>query len=140
MSAIWERAMDIVDDDDVGLHMGAAFGATALRTTSMIMQSSPTLYEALEMGVKYSALIADVLTTEIGESDDHIYLEFTPKHEWLVEPARVVKDCLNITLVSAFYNDYLKSICLSETMFSLAMVMSYSACGIFLRQEKLWSN
>jgi len=102
MSTIWERAMELVNDDDVGLHMGAAFGATALRTTSMIMQSSPTLYEALERGVKYSALIADVLTTEIGESDDHIYLEFTPKQEWLLEPARVVKDCLNITLVSAF--------------------------------------
>lgn len=100
MSQIWEMAMKVADDEDVGFHMGIEFHTTALRTTSLIMQSCPTVYEALEQGVKYSDLIANVLSMEIGESTDDFYVEFTPKKEWGIEPEAVVKDCLNTTFIS----------------------------------------
>ncbi len=100
MSQIWGMAMELARDEDVGFHMGIEQRTTALQTTSLIMQSCPTVYEALEQGIKYSELIANVLSMEIGESTDDIYIDFTPKKPWRIEPAVVVKDCLNLTFIS----------------------------------------
>ncbi len=100
MGRIWHKAMELSGDQDIGFHMGIELRATAVRTTSLIMQSCSTVYEALEQGIKYSGLIANALSMRIGESEGSIYIEFTPREEWLLEPAAVVKDCLNITFVS----------------------------------------
>lgn len=104
MSLIWDRAMELSNDENIGLHLGMATMATALRTTSMIMQSSATLYDALEQGIRYSALIANVMDMAIGEAGDQLYIEFKPKKEWLIEPGRVVRDCLNLTMASARFS------------------------------------
>lgn len=100
MSKIWMRAMEISGDEDIGFHMGIERSVAALRTTSLIMQSSATVLQAFEQGIKYSELIANVLSMQIGRSADDIYLDFTPRKEWRIEPAAVVKDCLNLTLIS----------------------------------------
>lgn len=100
MSKIWMRAMAISGDEDIGFHMGIERSVAALRTTSLIMQSSATVYQAFEQGIKYSELIANVLSMKIGTNEKDIYLEFTPRKEWRIEPAAVVKDCLNLTLIS----------------------------------------
>lgn len=68
------------------------------------MQSSATVYEAFKQGIKYSELIANVLSMKIGETADDVYIEFTPRKEWAIEPAVVVKDCLNITFVSNVFS------------------------------------
>ncbi len=100
MNQIWMLAMKLTGDEDIGFHMGIEFSTAALRTTSLIMQSSSTVYEAFEQGIKYSELIANVLSMKIGENTDNIYIEFTPRKEWSIESAAVIKDCLNITFIS----------------------------------------
>lgn len=101
MSQIWMKMIELTSDEDIGFHMGIEMSAAAaLRTTSLIMQSSSTVRDALEQGIKYSELIANVLSMKMGEDADNIFIEFTPKTEWNIEPAIVVKDCLNITFIS----------------------------------------
>lgn len=100
MSQIWAMAMELAGDEDVGFHMGIDLSTTAVQTTSLIMQSCPTVYQALEQGIEYSELIANVLSMELGESTDDIYIDFTPKETWRLEPSIVIKDCLNLTFIS----------------------------------------
>ena len=59
------------------------------------------MLEAFELAAKYSVLISDAMAVEIGEMDDTIYIEFTLKSDWAKQPQVVVRDCLNITYMSA---------------------------------------
>lgn len=100
MSAIWSRAIELTGDHAVGFHMVAQHSAPALRTTSLIMQSANTVRDALRKGIDYSALIANAMDMELGETDGSLYVEFIPRDEWTLEPAAVVADCLATTYAS----------------------------------------
>lgn len=100
MSSLWMRAIELSGDHAIGLHMVSSHSAPALRTTSLIMQSSSTVRSALEKGVEYSALIANAMEMSLGEYRGSLYVEFTPREEWLREPAPVVSDCLATTYAS----------------------------------------
>ena len=100
MSAIWLKAIELTGDRAIGFHMVAQHSAPALRTTSLIMQSSATVRDALQKGIDYSALIANAMDMELGEIDGSLYVEFVPRDEWLEEPTEVVADCLATTYAS----------------------------------------
>ncbi len=101
MARMWEAAIEQTGDAFLALHLAEARNLAANRTTSLIMESSGTVIEAFELAAKYSVLIADAMAVEIGEIDDTIYIEFTPKFDWAQQPQPVVLDCLNITYLSA---------------------------------------
>lgn len=101
MARMWNDAIEQTSDPFLALHLAEARDLAANRTTSLIMESSGTVLEAFKLAAEYSVLIADVMAVEIGEMDDTIYIEFTPKPDWAAQAQLVVLDCLNITYLSA---------------------------------------
>lgn len=101
MAALWKRAMDDTGDPDIAFNMASEHMFKANRTTQLIMESSKTVREAFQLAAQYSVLIADAMAVEVGETESTIYIEFVPRPDWIVQPPEVVRDCLNITCVSA---------------------------------------
>lgn len=100
MSALWSKAMSIAGDPWVALHMGLDRAPSSLRTTSLIMQSSKTVEEAMKAGIAYSSLIANALEMRLEESGSSVSIEFTPHPAWAAEPDEVVRDSLCVTFLS----------------------------------------
>jgi len=100
MAAIWQAVHQISGDPLIGFHMAVDFAYSARRTPTLIMQSCETVRESLQMGIEYSVLIADVLEMELGERDDHLFLDFRPKEDWKDVAKEVQTDCMCATLVS----------------------------------------
>lgn len=101
MARMWEAAHQQTQDPCLALHLAEARTPAANRTTTLIMESSRNVLEAFELAAKYSVLIADAMSVEIGEIDETIYVQFTPQADWALQPLPVVQDCLNITYLSA---------------------------------------
>lgn len=101
MARIWAAAIEQTGEPALAMQLAIARLFAANRTTTLIMQSSSTVLEAFQLAAQYSVLIADVMTVELGEVDDTLYIEFAPKPEWAKQPAAVVRDCLSITYVAA---------------------------------------
>ncbi len=101
MASMWKRAIDGAGDPDLAFHMAVERMFNADRTTKLIMEASATVREAFEQAAQYSVLIADALAVEIGERGDIVYIEFSSRPDWQGQPPDVVKDCINISMVSA---------------------------------------
>lgn len=97
MSKMWSAAMAQTGERQLGLSRTAR----ANHTTALIMEASSTVFESFQLAVRYSTLIADVMAVELGESDGHLSIEFTPTAVWREQPDAVQLDCLAITYVSA---------------------------------------
>ena len=103
MSELWSLAMSVTGDPWVALHMGADQVLSSLRTTSLIMQSTRTVEEAMEAGIAYSSLIANALEMKLGVQGSSMFIEFTPHPAWAVEPDEVVWDSIGVTFVSMLH-------------------------------------
>ena len=82
MAAVWMEAIDQTGNPHLAMDMAAGIGFGANRTTSLIMESSSTVLEAFQLAARYSVLIADVMTVELGEAGEDIFIEFTPTPVW----------------------------------------------------------
>ena len=100
MADVWLAAIRQCDDPMIAMHMGKQ-SFSAQQTTNLIMQSSASVQQALELALNYSSLIANVMKTSISEDDRHFYLVYTVTEEWQLEDPAVVRDCLQVALVAA---------------------------------------
>lgn len=101
MARVWLAAIEQTGDDNLAMNLGISRFFGADRTTSLIMETSSTVLESFQLAAHYSVLIADVMTVEIGETDDILYIEFQPQLAWQAQPKIVRLDCLAITYVAA---------------------------------------
>ncbi len=101
MARVWMAAIKQTGDESLAMNLGISRFFGANRTTSLIMEASSTVLESFQLAAHYSVLIADVMTVEIGEADDILYVEFQPKPAWRAQPKMVQLDCLAITYVAA---------------------------------------
>jgi len=100
MAAVWLAAINQCNDPMLALRMGQQ-SFSAQQTTNLIMQSSASVREAFELALKYSSLIANVMTTSLSEDDRHFYLAFEMTDAWRLEDEAVIRDCLHIALCAA---------------------------------------
>lgn len=101
VARMWDAAIEQTGDEFLALHLAEAQNLAASRTTSLIMEASSTVWEAFELAAKYSVLIADAMAVSIGEENDTTWIQFTHNFDWAQQPQRVIRDCLNITYLSA---------------------------------------
>ncbi len=101
MAAVWFAAMEQTGDENLAMHLGMSRTFGADRTTSLIMEACSTVLEAFQQAARYSVLIADVMSVDLGEVDDSLYIEFEPRTAWREQPEIVQLDCLAITYVAA---------------------------------------
>lgn len=101
MARVWLAAIEQTGDENLAMNLGISRFFGANRTTSLIMEASSTVLESFQLAAHYSVLIADVMTVELGEVDDILYIEFQPKPAWRAQPKIVQLDCLAITYVAA---------------------------------------
>ena len=100
MGDIWSLAHELTGDPFLAFHMGVEFSYSARDTHLMIMQSSSTVLEAFEQGMKYSDIVANVLAVTLGEDKDNFFMDYEPREEWQRAPAAVVRDSLAVSLVT----------------------------------------
>ncbi len=101
MGRVWAAAIEQTGDENLAMNLGISRFFGANRTTSLIMESCSTVLEAFQLAARYSVLIADVMTVELGEADGILYIEFQLKPAWQAQPKIVQLDCLAITYVAA---------------------------------------
>ena len=101
MSRVWSAAMEQTGDENLAMKLGVSRMFGANRTTSLIMEASSTVLESFQLAARYSVLIADVMSVELGEVDDTVYIEFQPRPIWRDQPEAVQLDCLAISYVAA---------------------------------------
>lgn len=101
MAQVWSAAMEQTGDENLAMKLGASRMFGADRTTSLIMEASSTVLESFQLAVRYSVLIADVMSVEVGEVEDIVYVDYQPKPIWRDQPAAVQLDCLAISYVAA---------------------------------------
>ncbi len=100
MAAVWLAAMEQCRDPMIATRMGQqAFSAQ--QTTNLIMQSSVSVQEAFALAVDYSELISNVMVASMDADDANFYLAFETTAAWGLAPAPVVRDCLQIAMLSA---------------------------------------
>ena len=104
MARLWAEAHNQTNDPHLAFHMGVDFSYSARTTPSLIMQTSSTVLDAFEQAIFYGEIIANVLATELGESEENIFIDYTPKEEWRAAPKSVVQDSLAIAIVSNLFS------------------------------------
>ncbi len=104
VARVWAKSHEQSNDPFLAFHMGVEFSYSARTTPSLIMQTSSTVLEAFEQAIVYGEIIANVLTTELGQDDESVYIDYVPKTEWREAPPAVLRDSLAIAVVSNLYS------------------------------------
>ena len=100
MARVWALAQKLTNDSSLAFHMGVDFSYSARDTHLMIMQSSSTVLEAFEHGMKYAEIVANVLSMDLRQDDRNFFMEYTPRKDWRCAPKSVLRDSLAVSLVT----------------------------------------
>lgn len=83
----WSLASKLLDDPAFGLTIAQVWQPSDFHALGCAFMASATLREALNRLVRYNAVVYDVISYSLVESDDHAILSYSPAHGELDEPA-----------------------------------------------------
>lgn len=76
MESLWRNAVQLTNDDLIGLHFGAGMQLAALSVVGTIIQSSNTVNDALTIAGKFVPLLTGLFTMELNEKDGLTVIRF----------------------------------------------------------------
>ncbi|HZB14365.1 MAG TPA: AraC family transcriptional regulator ligand-binding domain-containing protein, partial [Chryseolinea sp.] len=79
---VWNVAIAHTNDPLLGLHLGEELSPAILGMIGYLMQSSGTLYEAINMLIKYNQLYSTMMKFSLEESADQILIHYEPAILW----------------------------------------------------------
>ncbi len=79
---VWKEAVNLTNDDLLGLHIGENSTPSIVGLVGHLMQSSPTLKDAFENLCRFNTLVTDVFTYHVFSEKEYFILEFTPHEIW----------------------------------------------------------
>ena len=91
----------LLQDDNLGLHLGEKISLKITAYVNSIMQYSETLEDAFDNAVKYSRQISDSLESKLLKKENDYTLIFEESPDWKVNQAYAKKQILDLTLLSA---------------------------------------
>ena len=79
---VWNVAIAHTNDPLLGLHLGEELSPAILGMIGYLMQSSGTLYEAINMLIKYNQLYSTMMKFSLEKSADQILIHYEPATLW----------------------------------------------------------
>ncbi|TAI47815.1 AraC family transcriptional regulator [Flagellimonas allohymeniacidonis] len=90
----------MLNDENLGLHIGEQISLKATTQVDNIMQYSETLKDSFENAVEYSKLISDALHCTLQKTGDYYSVIFEENPNWKVQQSYAKKQILDLTLYS----------------------------------------
>ena len=78
MTRLWQHIAEVTADPDLGLHVGEAIRPGSFHILAPVIMNCETLYDTIEMVVRYQSLVSEGGTIECNSSDKGIKLTYTP--------------------------------------------------------------
>ncbi len=96
----------MINDENLGLHMGEALMLKGTEYVDNIMRNSPSIEEAFRNAVNYSKLISDALNSKMEKKKDSTRIFFEVNPNWSVLQTDAVQQIIDLTLVCTFKSIY----------------------------------
>ena len=85
MNKLWEEAIDITQEQSLGLELGEHYNFMALGLVGQVIQNAETIENALEQTMEFSNVLTDLLTIELEKEDQFFRLKFIPNPECFLQ-------------------------------------------------------
>ena len=90
----------LLEDDNLGLHIGEQMALKTTAYVDSIMLHSETLENAFSNAVEYSKIISDALESKLVKRDEKYSVIFEENPNWKVIPTYTKRQILDLTLLS----------------------------------------
>lgn len=77
ITRLWSHLVALTGDPGIGLQFGQSVNASTFNAIGYVMQSSRTLAEALEFGLKYQQWLSEATRMTLSDDNDQIYLSLS---------------------------------------------------------------